>query len=246
MAGLAELEIVQLDEGNDGLVHIGQLYQGHFSILREKLEGLNVEADVGKGRPQIGLLHRGGNVGQVQRRRRRVDIGIVLAARLLEAVQVAVAIVFGEASVGLAVFWQLHRCVFRRHHANGLAPELGLVQVVHGQQGLLGLSHLHQGCVLLVEQNLHPLDVSVNPKKDEQVITFRQVFLQIRDQEDRPGATCPEGPVQPEIDTGDGSCRGRRGGGCGRTGCQVARGAAESKASLPERRSAGTYKIKPI
>ena len=38
-----------------------------------------------------------------------------------------------------------------------LSPELALVQVADGKHGLLGLSHLDQGRVLLVEQNLHPL-----------------------------------------------------------------------------------------
>ena len=33
-----------------------------------------------------------------------------------------------------------------------LPPQLGLVQVVDGQEGLLWLSCLYQGCVLLVEQ----------------------------------------------------------------------------------------------
>ena len=43
------------------------------------------------------------------------------------------------------------------HDPDGLAPELDLVQVVDGVDGLLRLSHLDQGRVLLVEQDLHPL-----------------------------------------------------------------------------------------
>ena len=38
-----------------------------------------------------------------------------------------------------------------------LSPQLALVEVADGQHGLLGLRHLDQGGVLLVEQNLHPL-----------------------------------------------------------------------------------------
>ncbi len=43
------------------------------------------------------------------------------------------------------------------HDPDGLAPELDLVQVVDGVDGLLRLSHLDQGRVLLVEQDLHSL-----------------------------------------------------------------------------------------
>ncbi len=43
------------------------------------------------------------------------------------------------------------------HDPDGLAPELDLVQMVDGVDGLLRLSHLDQGRVLLVEQDLHSL-----------------------------------------------------------------------------------------
>ncbi len=43
------------------------------------------------------------------------------------------------------------------HDPNGLAPELDLVKVIDGVDGLLRLSHLDQSCVLLVEQDLHSL-----------------------------------------------------------------------------------------
>jgi hypothetical protein len=35
------------------------------------------------------------------------------------------------------------------HDPDHLPPQLGLVQVVDGQEGLLWLSRLYQGCVLL-------------------------------------------------------------------------------------------------
>jgi hypothetical protein len=43
------------------------------------------------------------------------------------------------------------------HDSDGLAPELHLIQVVNCVDGLLGLGHLDQGRVLLVEQDFHTL-----------------------------------------------------------------------------------------
>ena len=93
----------------------------------------------------------------------------------LVPVQTTVAIVLGEAGVRLPVLGQLHCCVLAVHHPDHLfarykisnihpgtrfchlSPQLALVEVADGQHGLLGLRHLDQGGVLLVEQNLHPL-----------------------------------------------------------------------------------------
>ena len=46
------------------------------------------------------------------------------------------------------------------HDPDNLPPQLGLVQVIDGQEGLLWLSNLYLACVLLVEQDLHPLHIS--------------------------------------------------------------------------------------
>ena len=103
---------------------------------------------------------------------RRVDVGVVLGAGLLEPVQRRCAVVLGEAGVRLALLGQLHVGVLRGHHADLLVPQLHLVQVVHGEHGLLRLRHLHQRRVLLVEQDLDPLHVAVHAEQDEEVIAL--------------------------------------------------------------------------
>ena len=68
MAGFAQLVIMQLDQGDDGLVDGGQLNEGHLAILGEKLEGLDVESDGLEGRAKVILLDRRRNIGQMKRR----------------------------------------------------------------------------------------------------------------------------------------------------------------------------------
>ena len=108
MTGLAELVVVQLDEANHGVIHRVQLHQRHLAVLREKLEGLDLESDVGKCVAEVVLLHGRGDVGQVEGGGGRVDVLVVLGARLLEPVQRAGAKVFGQPSVGLTLLGQLN------------------------------------------------------------------------------------------------------------------------------------------
>ena len=87
VARLAQLMVVQLDQPRDGLVHGGELHEGHLAVLGKKLEGRDGEADGVERGPQVLLLDARRNVGQVQRGGRGVDVGVVLRAGLLEAVQ---------------------------------------------------------------------------------------------------------------------------------------------------------------
>lgn len=61
----------------------------------------------------------------------RIDVLVVLAARLLESVQRILRIVARQTGVGLALLGQLHRLVLAGHHAHRFAPEVQLVQVGH-------------------------------------------------------------------------------------------------------------------
>lgn len=70
-------------------------------------------------------------VGEVQRGRRREDVGVVFGARLLEAVQRGVAVVLGQALVLVALSGQLHRGVLGKGHAHFSAVETLAVQVAH-------------------------------------------------------------------------------------------------------------------
>lgn len=70
-------------------------------------------------------------VGEVQRCRGGEDVGVVLGARLLEAMQRGVAVVLGEALVFVALSGQLHRGVLRKGHAHFSAVETLAVQVAH-------------------------------------------------------------------------------------------------------------------
>lgn len=94
----------------------------------------------GKGRSGSGggasaLRLHSRNVGEVERRRRREDVGVVFGAGLLEAVQRRVAVVLGEALVLVAFPGQLHGGVFGEGHANFPAVETLAVQVAHGCRG---------------------------------------------------------------------------------------------------------------
>ena len=81
--------------------------------------------------PQVRLLDSGGDVGQVKGRGRRVDVGVVLGAGLLEPVQVGRRVVLRQAGVGLTLLGQLDVGVLARHHPDRFVPQLGFVQVGH-------------------------------------------------------------------------------------------------------------------
>ncbi len=203
MTRLTQLKVVQLHQSRDCFVHGCQLNQGHFSIFGEKLEGLHVETDVGESLPEVVLFDCARYVGQMESRRWRVNIRVIFAARFLEPVQIGVGVVFGEASIRLAFFWQLHGRMLRRHHPNRFAPDFHFVQMIHGQNCLLGFRHLHQGRVFLVEQDLDSLDVAVDAEQDEQVIALRHGLLQVRHEQDAPRAPRPEAPVHAQVHAGD-------------------------------------------
>ena len=100
-----------------------------------------------------------------------------------------------------------------------LSPELALVEMTDGKHRLLRLRHLDQGRVLLVEQNLHPLlrignirgavkiwtrggsdprqtsdetdlNISVDPKEDEKVVTLCLSLAHVGHKEDAAGPSC--------------------------------------------------------
>ena len=71
----------------DLFLYNSSLHEGHLAVLGEKLEGRDGEADGVERGPQVLLLDARRNVGQVQRGGRGVDVGVVLRAGLLEAVQ---------------------------------------------------------------------------------------------------------------------------------------------------------------
>jgi hypothetical protein len=49
----------------------------------------------------------------------------------------------------------------------------------NGQKRLLGFCHLYESCIILVEEDFDTLDISLDTKKDEEVITFSQFFIQV-------------------------------------------------------------------
>jgi len=87
VAGLAELVVVEPDEGGDGLLHGRQLHQRHLPVLREELKCLDGEVDGVESLLEVFLLDGGGDVGEVEGGRGRVDVLVVLAAGLLEPVR---------------------------------------------------------------------------------------------------------------------------------------------------------------
>lgn len=101
MASLTQLVVVQLDEANHRVLDGYQLHQGHLAVLGEKLECLDLEANVGKCVAEVVLFHRRGDVGQVEGGGGRVDVLVVLGAGLLKPVQRAGAKVLGQACVRL-------------------------------------------------------------------------------------------------------------------------------------------------
>lgn len=64
--------------------------------------------------------------------RRWKDVGIVLRARLLEAVQGGVTVVFGQALVLMALTRKLDAAVFGQRDAKRLPVKPLAVQVAHG------------------------------------------------------------------------------------------------------------------
>ena len=129
MVGLAQLVVVHLDQSDDGFFHRLQLRQRHLAVLRKELEGLDGQALLLKGGPQVGLLDGRRNVGQVEGGRRRVDVGVVFRAGLLEPVQVGRRVILGQAGIGLALLGQLDAGVLAGSHPDLLAPQLRLVQM---------------------------------------------------------------------------------------------------------------------
>ena len=68
---------------------------------------LDGHVDIEKSFLEILLLHPTGNVAEMQGRRGRVDVLVVLTAGLLEPVQPGVGVVFGQSSVRLTILRQL-------------------------------------------------------------------------------------------------------------------------------------------
>ena len=129
---LAKLVVVQLHQGRDRVVDRRELDQRHLAVFREKLEPLHVKARVQERLLQVVLLHRGGDVRQVKRWRGRVDVGIVLGARLLETVKIRRGVVLGQSGIWLTVLWELDWGVLARHNPDRFSPKLDLIQMCHG------------------------------------------------------------------------------------------------------------------
>jgi len=75
------------------------------------------------------------DVGQVQGGGGGEDVGVVLGAGLLEAVQGGAAVVLGQALVLVALAGQLHAAVLGRRDAQRLPVKLLAAQVAHGCTG---------------------------------------------------------------------------------------------------------------
>ena len=81
-----------------------------------------------------------------------------------------------------------------------LSPKFALVKMADGKHGLLRLSHLDQGGVLLVEQDLHPLHVAVDPEEDEEVVALSLGLAHVGDKQDAAGARrCAPGKPHPGL-----------------------------------------------
>ena len=72
------------------------------------------------------------DVGQVQGGGRGEDVGVVLGAGLLEAVQRGAAVVLGQPLVLVALAGQLHTAVLGERDAHRLPVQTLAVQVAHG------------------------------------------------------------------------------------------------------------------
>jgi len=62
MTGFRQLKVVELDEGCDGFLHCGQLYQSHLPVFGEKLKCLDGQVDGIESLLQVILLNGGGYV----------------------------------------------------------------------------------------------------------------------------------------------------------------------------------------
>lgn len=67
MLRLGHLVVVDLDQPEDGFLNAGQLHQGHFAIVGEKLEPCYGESLVLEGLLEFLLIRPIGNVGQMER-----------------------------------------------------------------------------------------------------------------------------------------------------------------------------------
>lgn len=121
MAVLGQLVIMHLNQTFDGLLDGLHLQQRHLVVLGEKLEALH-RSDVLEGFDDLVFHGRRRDVGEVQSRRRRENVRIVLAARLLEAMQSRIAEIFRQAGIRLTLLGHLHLRVFRSCDTNLFAP----------------------------------------------------------------------------------------------------------------------------
>lgn len=71
------------------------------------------------------------NVGQVQGRGWREDVGVVLGARLFEAVKRRGGEVFSESLVLMSLSGKLHCGVFGQSHTQRLPMQLLSIQITH-------------------------------------------------------------------------------------------------------------------
>lgn len=78
--------------------------------------------------------------------RRRIDVLVVFAARLLEPVQGVLCVVPGQAGVRLALLRQLHRLMLAGHYTDRLVPDAELVQMGHGC-GKVGIEGKKKGLI---------------------------------------------------------------------------------------------------
>lgn len=72
------------------------------------------------------------DVGEMESRGGREDVGVVLGAWLFEAVKRRVAVVLGEPLILMAFTWQLYRGVFGKGDPQSLTIQFLPVQVAHG------------------------------------------------------------------------------------------------------------------
>jgi len=72
------------------------------------------------------------DVGEMESRGRREDVGVVLGAWLFEAVKRRVAVILGEPLILMAFTWQLYRGVFGKSGPQSLTIQFLPIQVAHG------------------------------------------------------------------------------------------------------------------
>ena len=74
--------------------------------------------------------------------------------------------------------------------AHQLPVHIVLGEVVRGQLGLAPIGHLHQGILLLIEQNLHLLHINMHTEKTKQVLGCNCHGVEAADQQDRICSPC--------------------------------------------------------